>query len=137
MLADAERAAIQERVDKATPGPWELAANGPWIGAGDYAYDEVLAPAQVQCMAYCYGGSSQIEISEADREFIASARTDIPALLAALKEAEAERDRLRAVVERVEAVVEELDSHGQAPEKFYYGAKLRAALDNQPKEDQT
>lgn len=50
-----------------TPGPWRLslgASGTNWIDAGDY--DEVLAPAPAECMAYCYGGSSRIDLSDAD-----------------------------------------------------------------------
>lgn len=53
---------IRALVDSGTPGPWHR--NRDWIDAGEY--DEVLAPAPVDCMAYCYGGSSRIELSDAD-----------------------------------------------------------------------
>ena len=84
-----DRAAIRARLAAATPGPWRIARSRggvPWIDAGEY--DEVLAPADVDCMAYCYGGTSRIEMSDADAEFIAHARTDVADLLDALDEAE-------------------------------------------------
>ena len=49
-----------------------------WIDAGEY--DEVLQPAPVDCMAYCYGGSSQIELSDGDAAKIVAAVNALPAL---------------------------------------------------------
>ena len=47
-----------------------------WIEAGEY--DEVLQPAPVTCMAYCYGGSSQIELSDEDAAKIVAAVNALP-----------------------------------------------------------
>ena len=75
---------IRQRADAATDGPWE--ADGtevsqhwsrpqPW---------ETVASSEVACMAYCYGGSARGIEREADAEFIAASRTDVPCLVAAL-----------------------------------------------------
>lgn len=49
-----------------------------WIDAGEY--DEVIRPAPVDCMAYCYGGSSQIELTDDDAAKIVAAVNALPAL---------------------------------------------------------
>ena len=67
---------IRALVDSGTPGPWHR--NRDWIDAGEY--DEVLAPAPVDCMAYCYGGSSRIELSDADAAKIVAFVNAGPAL---------------------------------------------------------
>ena len=113
-------AAVQQRADAATDGPWE--ADGtevsqhwsrpqPW---------ETVASNEVACMAYCYGGSARGVEREADAQFIAASRTDVPRLVAALTAAldladqwremwgasasyDAQKDRARA--EEIEAVV--------------------------------
>lgn len=90
--------AIKERYEKATEGPWKR--RGDWIDGGDY--DEVLAPRPVSCMTYCYGGSSQIEMEDADAEFIAAARSDVPALVA---EVERLREALNSQREEIAAEV--------------------------------
>jgi predicted amidohydrolase YtcJ len=58
--------AIRERADKATPGPWDIILNGHNI---------------------------KVERTPANIDFIAHARTDIPALLAALDAANARADK--------------------------------------------
>jgi hypothetical protein len=87
---------IQARCDAATPGPWEIA--GQFVIGGDNEY--------IQSGAIDEYGEPEGEYAvsligmvgpghDADREFIAYARTDVPALLTALA---AERIRsLRAV----------------------------------------
>lgn len=87
-----ELAAIRERAEKSTPGPW--VRRGQWIVGGDKGWDEVLAPDDVECGLYCYGGTSRIELSEEDADFIAHAREDIPALLTHIDELEAELSRV-------------------------------------------
>lgn len=50
----------------ATPGPWQRWKTSPWIDGGPNGYDEVIAPAAVECGSYCQGGSSQAAISDAN-----------------------------------------------------------------------
>ena len=95
---------IRALADTGTPADrWRIQQghNGSnWIDAGEY--DEVLQPAPVDCMAYCYGGTSQIELSDADAAKIVAAVNALPALAfyAAIREvhtqapSEATRDAL-------------------------------------------
>lgn len=84
-----ERAEIRARLDAATPGPWRVSPSPSgtrWIDAG--TYDEVISPASVDCMRYCYGGTSDINLSVADADLIAHAPDDLRRLLDALDAAE-------------------------------------------------
>ena len=81
--------AIKARAAAATEGPWEW--DDPTIGQ-HWSRPQPWATVvddEVSCMAYCYGGSSSPIKSDADGQFIAHAREDIPVLLA-------EVERLRA-----------------------------------------
>jgi hypothetical protein len=74
---------IRARLAAATPGPWKANDDGT-IDGSEYA--EVICRGQVDCMAYCAGGTSVIEGDnlKADADLIANAPTDIARLLAAL-----------------------------------------------------
>ena len=76
-------APIRERLATATPGPWKANEDGTIDGSN---YDEVICKGQVDCMSYCYGGSSVIEGDnlKADAEFIAHSPETQARLLAAL-----------------------------------------------------
>jgi len=82
MLTKDQRAAIRARCEAATLGPWELlrvktvGINGDW-----FLIDEKTRLAI-------------IEKSDANADFIVHARQDIPALLDALEDAEAENEAL-------------------------------------------
>jgi hypothetical protein len=73
---------IRALADTGTPADrWRIRqgrGGSNWIEAGEY--DEVLQPAPVTCMAYCYGGSSQIELSDEDAAKIVAAVNALPAL---------------------------------------------------------
>jgi hypothetical protein len=86
-LSPEREAEIAARVEAATPGPWctdsweiyqgaEYVAGAEWIGET------------------CRAG--EMDDSRADAEFVAHARTDVPALLAELAAVRAERDQARA-----------------------------------------
>lgn len=64
-----------------TPGPWKANKDGT-IDGDNYA--EVICRGQVECMSYCYGGTSVIEGDnlEADAAFIAAAPSIVAQLLA-------------------------------------------------------
>lgn len=80
---------IRARAKAATPGPWEARHGGySWVAL--YG-DEDAIPAGESLPSFEPGGSA----TTADAEFIAAARTDVPALLAALEEARAEARRFR------------------------------------------
>ncbi|MBY4381827.1 hypothetical protein HQO24_10255 [Rhodococcus fascians] len=73
--------AIEARASKATPGPWEHCTKGydgfPLVVADGYGF-----PAEPLGQP----GTHLIETMDADAEFIAHSRTDIPALVARVRE---------------------------------------------------
>ena len=96
-MTDLDLAAIRERVEKATPGPWR--EDGPWWHDNDEA--TVVITVDVDRAAVCIQPPLHARrglASDADMEFIAHAREDIPALLA-------EIDRLNATIQRVRDIV--------------------------------
>ena len=103
-MADLDLAAIRARAEAATEGPWEN--DYPEVGqhwSRPEPWAKVVST-DVACMAYCYGGSAQGIENEADAEFIAHAREDIPALLA-------EIDRLNATIQRVREIERRMDEY--------------------------
>lgn len=93
--------AIKARAAAATEGPWEW--GNPTIGqhwSRPEPWAEVVN-ADVACGSYCYGGSVRPIESDADGQFIAHAREDIPALVAEVDEL---RRRLDAVLKLHHAV---------------------------------
>lgn len=60
---------------EASDGPWILAKHkdGRILGIDAHdGYDEVITTGDVNCMAYCYGGTSTIEAIDADWRYIAA-----------------------------------------------------------------
>ncbi len=82
---------IRERAEKATPGPW-YAADG-WRG-GTFAKFLVQEPGELN------GDGRYVGLPE-DTEFIANARTDIPALLSTIDSLRAELAREREKVQEI------------------------------------
>lgn len=76
-------AGLREQLAKASPLPWRLERTdpNPQISAGEMGYGDVIEMATVECMAYCYGGSSRVEISDADLALIVSAVNSRQAVL--------------------------------------------------------
>jgi len=83
---------IEARANAATPGPWYVYENDPpleyWVVSADpnapcgrEVFDDGSAAGE-------YGASCSI----ADRDFLVAARTDVPALIARVRELETERD---------------------------------------------
>jgi hypothetical protein len=115
---DAARAA-------ATPGPWSIDAKG-WIDAGDYA--TVIGPADVDCMSYCYGGTSRIEGDNlpADAALIVAAVNALPELLAEVRRGRALREALEGLAKELD---QELADRGILLDRVIRpGDRLRAAL---------
>ena len=83
---------IEARANAATPGPWAV-----------LQFDEDMPATQVKAVSG-YGASCDWEH---DATFIAAARTDVPALIARVRELEAERDEARAEVERLRELLDE------------------------------
>lgn len=82
---------IERRANAATPGPWTVYENAEpldyWTvqdAGGKDVFDDGSASAE-------YGQTCSI----ADRDFLAAARTDVPALVARVRELEAECAALR------------------------------------------
>ncbi len=73
---------IKKLCEAASPGPWEPSG----------AKNDVLGPKLDIIACFC-----EREDYEADAEFIAQARTNVPLLVAALQEAQAEIKRLEAL----------------------------------------
>ena len=92
---DALLARARVLLDGVTEGPWRWERNT--LAGGKGGYDEVIAPGPVDCSAYCYGGTSVIELDNPDRdaEFIAASRTLVPELVDLAARQAAEIDRLR------------------------------------------
>ena len=87
--------AIKARVAAATEGPWEW--DDTTIGQ-HWSHPEpraVVVDDEVSCMDYCYGGSSNPIKSDADGQFIAHAREDIPALVVEVERLRAQLDNPR------------------------------------------
>ena len=81
--------AIKARAAAATEGPWEW--DNPTIGQ-HWSRPEPWATVvddEVNCGGYCYGGSSSPIKSDADGQFIAHAREDVPALVAEVERLQA------------------------------------------------
>ncbi|MEU4051336.1 hypothetical protein AB0F09_19315 [Streptomyces olivaceus] len=76
-LSPKREAEIAARVNAATAGPWSVSPE----------YSDVLGPDGEQLADFWY---------DADGEFMAHAREDVPALLAELAAVRAERDRAKA-----------------------------------------
>lgn len=105
---DAELEAMEKRCEAATKGPWEWFKNqvhpdgtvGVWGPDGD----EICA---------CWGNLAYSTEPTDDADFIAHARSDVPALIAALREARKERDEAEAryveQLERADAAVGDRD----------------------------
>ncbi|MDQ0174456.1 ead/Ea22-like family protein [Bacillus chungangensis] len=79
-LSNVELAAIRERVEKATPGPWIIEESryetNYNVGNSKYDFSACLSPLY-------------------DAEFIAEAREDVPDLLSLVDQQQAEIERLR------------------------------------------
>jgi len=135
-LGESELAAIEERCKAAAPGPWEVARkpeyDGDWITAdrcvggatGEMVYDRDGGVYRIEDLpeeALAAGYEPIVTIAqpymEGDADFIAAARTDIPRLIAALREA---REALRPFAD---AII-------RHPEMLPHGATIRIRTSN-------
>lgn len=103
--------AARARCEAATDGPWESC--GGTIEGGPTSGRDVVTT-EVDCMSYCYGGTGRGVEHPEDREFIAHARIDLPALLD-------EIERLRALTTITDDMV-----RAAAREIWLSGTKDRA-----------
>ena len=93
---------IRERVEGATPGPWEWVAEGPGEGnitlrTTGRGYDDHILTPHV-CEACEKRGARCLAPTAENAAFIAAAREDVPFLLA-------EVERLRGALEEASALV--------------------------------
>ena len=98
-LTAAELDAIEQRANAATEGPWEASAHDH--AAGDVPILDRTGHYLVICPDCGVRGGYE----RADAEFIAHARSDVPALLAEVR-------RLRSIVTRWEMEAERAERHG-------------------------
>jgi len=88
--------AIEARLARATPAPWRLKPQDPAkIHRGTVQVEE--DGQGVEVIAECYCGAYEGHGLH-NAAMIAHARTDIPALVARVRELEAERDQLAATI---------------------------------------
>lgn len=97
MIDEKQLAEIEERASRATPGPWVVDEGEAYEGDEFRHVD-----------GWTDTGTEWMCLSKADAGFIAYARTDVPALCAALRHAWGERDEHR---ERANAAQIAWDTH--------------------------
>ena len=101
MLSNERLAAIRERVERATPGPWGV------VERSDRLAYLVRGPKEVNARLVCdvsrgvADRTAAGDTRQADAAFVAAARQDVPDLLA-------EVERLREEVERLREEVDQL-----------------------------
>jgi hypothetical protein len=83
-MNDIELSAIEERCNKATPGPWTYIPD--WGDVVSCAEESMCHIADIPTL----------DDRPDDMEFIANARADIPALIAEIRRLRAEIDKLKA-----------------------------------------
>lgn len=143
-MTSEEIAEIEARAAAATPGPWRRTVKGDrreareWLigqfdaSEGDKIHGAGVAAAgktiEEECLSTAITGNGPT--SEANAIFIASARTDVPRLCAALRERDAEIARLRAIVERFVKLHGETDGFDprHMHERFRGGAEHTDSL---------
>ena len=107
-MTPARRAEIEARAAKAAPGPWEYSGIRR---KNTFYHDQQFM--QINCRAdggfvfLTWDDDHQPQVL-ADLKFIAHARRDIPDLLSALDERDAEIERLRRSVAEWELALEDL-----------------------------
>ena len=119
-MTDLDLAAIRQRVEKATEGPW-------YTGFDYEKHDPtVIAPGYIEHTIDYPLDEVGLENGKADAEFIAHAREDIPALLA-------EIERLNATIQRVRDIVNDkyLDA-GQMDVMLHRALEGRAVVELTP-----
>lgn len=94
--------AIEARAKAATPGPWEHEKNGGMI----YAYEMKMRVLDIRGWGYLtgWGGlhmneEAAIKVQEANGDFAAHAREDVPALIAELRKLREENVELRKMLD--------------------------------------
>jgi len=100
-MTDEELQAIKARVEAATPGPWAMSRDEMSAGFGQHRYVVVGTTTadgkklvDWRLLVEGMRGADAVH----DAEFIAQARTDVPALLAEVERLQAERNEIEALL---------------------------------------
>ena len=108
---------IEARANAATPGPWFVHESDR---PGDYWTVSADPDWPFECEVFddgSAGGEYGPACSIEDRDFLVAARTDVPALIARVRELEEEREQIRARLEeeceRTRGLEHELANHGR------------------------
>ena len=120
--------AIKARATAATEGPWEW--DDPTIGQ-HWSRPQPWATVvddEVECGGYCYGGSSSPIKSDADGQFLAHAREDIPALVAEVERLRTLHKDRAALIRAVSAAQDAGDDAGIELTRSDLNPIVRAAL---------
>jgi len=107
MTPTAQIAAIRQRAEQATPGPWSYERCEDERGGIDYDIESWSKPARRRDTKIACGADSRF-----DAEFIAHAREDIPFLL---KQWDTHQSALRALVAELRARQAEHAANGETP----------------------
>lgn len=91
MTTTDQLAGIEARASAATEGPWKVKECAPCTGRGRLDVSIWAHDGNVSIADWC----DEDEFTKADAEFIAHARTDVPALLAMVREQQAAHERVR------------------------------------------
>lgn len=96
-MTDERLSEIEERVNKATAGPWTALGDGDWQDVSGFAHD--------------FGcGCCQREDGNfvaADAQFIAHARQDVPELIAEVRRLRAENAALLSIADRANELTDQ------------------------------
>ena len=120
--------AIKARAAAATEGPWEW--DDPTIGQ-HWSRPQPWATVvddEVKCGDYCYGGSSSPIKSDADGQFLAHAREDIPALVTEVERLRTLHKDRAALIRAVSAAQDAGDDAGIELTRSDLNPIVRAAL---------
>lgn len=120
-----ELAAIEARAQAATEGPWKAENLERDYGHRGIYWVSVDRPDEIKTVAEVDANDDGVEAiwRMADAEFIANARTDVPALLALVREQQAKLDRGTEVLDELMA-----DYNANAGVRYADLEAIRAAI---------
>ena len=110
-------AAVQQRADAATEGPWTFQHWGSQNQNGDYA-ESILFDGD--------GETSTYGLADRDGEFIAASRTDVPRLVAFALAVDTARERVRRL--RNEGLLTPAEAHDVLDESIRTAADKHLTL---------
>jgi hypothetical protein len=124
-LTNEELAAIRKRAEKATPGPW--VNMGVSVATAHPEYQEVSRWYNGTSNDVCSLNDGEYIVSgnaEADADFIAHARTNIPKLIAEVERLHANRDKAVLAIEGICEMICIALSHGESMDLGGVGSEL-------------